>query len=75
MTMYRKLTHTNSLLDESSYKPTSQKTHFKTIKDYNYRLMKQVQLVSDTPYSLCNEKKNTLNMFFIHKNNYSADFI
>jgi len=37
--------------------------------------MKQVQLVSDTPYSLCNEKKNTLNMFFIHKNNYSADFI
>jgi len=63
MTMYRKLTHTNSLLDESSYKPTSQKTHFKTIKDYNYRLMKQVQLVSDTPYSLCNEKKYLEHVF------------
>ena len=43
MTVYRKPTHTDRLLDESSYIPTSHKaTNIKT-------LTRQAQLVCDTP--------------------------
>ena len=49
--MYRKATHTDRLLDESSYNPTSQKAT--TIKT----LTRRAQLVCDTPDSLCDENR------------------
>ena len=65
--MYRKLTHTDRLLDESSYNPTSHKaTTMRT-------LTRQAQLVCDTPDSLRDENKHLQRVFM--KNNYDADFI
>ena len=56
-TVYRKLTHTDRLLDESSYNPTSHKaTTMKT-------LTRRAKLVCDTPDSLRDENKYTLNVF------------
>ena len=66
-TVYRKSTHTDRLLDESSYNPTSHKAT--TIKT----LTRRAQLVCDTPDSLRDENRYLERVF--HKNNYNADFI
>ena len=66
-TVYRKPTHTDRLLDESSYNPTSHKAT--TIRT----LTRQAQLVCDTPDSLRDEKRYLERVF--HKNNYNTDFI
>ena len=65
-TVYRKPTHTDRLLDESSYNLTSHKaTTSKT-------LTRRAQLVCDTPDSLRDENKYLERVFI--KNNYNADF-
>ena len=56
-TVYRKPTHTDRLLDESSYNPTSHKAM--TIKT----LTRRTQLVCDTPDSL-SDKNNYLDRVF-----------
>ena len=66
-TVYRKPTHTNRLLDQSSYNPTSYKAT--TIKT----LTRRAQLVCDTPDSLRDENRYLERVF--HRNNYNADFI
>ena len=66
-TVYRKPTHTDRLLDELSYNPTSHKAA--TIKT----LTRQTQLVSNTPDSFRDENRYLESVF--HKNNYNADFI
>ena len=66
-TVYRKPVHTDRLLDESSYNPTSHKAT--TIK----ALTRRAQLVSDTPDSLRDENRYLERVF--HKNNYNANFI
>ena len=66
-TVYRKPTHTDRLLDESSYNPTSHKPT--TIRT----LTRRAQLVCDTPDSLRDENKYLERVFM--KNNYDADFI
>ena len=66
-TVYRKPVHTDRLLDESSYNPTSHKPT--TIKT----LTRRAQLVCNTPDSLCDENKYLERVFT--KNNYNADFI
>ena len=66
-TVYRKPTHTDRLLDESSYNPTSHKAT--TIRT----LTRRAQLVCDTPDSLRVENKYLERVFL--KNNYNADFI
>ena len=66
-TIYRKPTHTDRLLDQSSYNPTSHKaTAIRT-------LTRRVQLVCDSPDSLTHEIKYLDNAF--NKNNYNRDFI
>ena len=66
-TVYRKPTHTDRLLDESSYNPTSHKAT--TIRT----LTRRAQLVCDTPDSLRDENRYLERVF--HKNKYNADFI
>ena len=66
-TVYRKPTHTDRLLDESSYNPTSHKAT--TIRT----LTRRAQLVCNTTDSLSDENKY-LNRVF-SKNNYNEDFI
>ena len=66
-TVYRKPTHIDRLLDESSYNPTSHKAM--TIKT----LTRRAQLVCDTPDSLRDENRYLERVF--HENNYNADFI
>ena len=66
-TVYRKPTHTDRLLDQSSYNPTSHKAT--TIKT----LTRRAQLVCDTPGSLRDENRYLERVF--RKNNYNADFI
>ena len=66
-TVYRKPTHTDRLLDESSYNRTSHKAT--TIRT----LTRRAQLVCDTPDSLRDENRYLERVF--HKNNYNADFI
>jgi len=66
-TVYRKPTHTNRLLDESSYNPTSHKAT--TIKT----LTRRAQLVCDTPNSLRDKNRYLEHVF--HKNNYNAYYI
>ena len=56
-TVYRKLTHTDRLLDESSYNPTSHKAT--TIKT----LTRRAQLVCNTPDSLSDENKYLRRVF------------
>ena len=65
--IYRKPTHTDRLLDQSSYNPTSHKAT--TIQT----LTRRAQLVCDSTDSLTNET-NYLNSVF-SKNNYNADFV
>jgi len=60
-TVYRKPTHTDRLLDESSYNPNSHKAT--TIRT----LTRRAQLVCDTPDSLRDENRYLERVF--HKNN------
>ena len=62
-TIYRKLTHTDRLLDQSSYNPTSHKAT--TIRT----LTRRAQLVCDSPDSLTDEIKYLDSVF--NKNNYN----
>ena len=66
-TVYRKPTHTDRLLNQSSYNPTSHKAT--TIKT----LTRRAQLVCDTTDSLSDENKYIDRVFY--KNNYNADFV
>ena len=66
-TIYRKPTHTDRLLDQSSYNPTSHKAT--TIRT----LTRRVQLVCDSPDSLQDETDYLNNLF--SKNNYNTDFV
>ena len=66
-TVYRKPTHTDRLLDQTSYNPTSHKvTMVRT-------LMRRAQIVCNSLNSLTDEA-NHLNTVFI-KSNHSTDFI
>ena len=65
-TVYRKPTHTDRLLDQTSYNPTSHKAT-------TVRTLTRRALVCDSDYSLTDEIKH-LNTVFI-KNNYNTDFI
>ena len=67
-TIYRKPTHTDRLLDQSSYKPTS---HIKatTIRT----LTRRAQLVCNSPDSPQDETGYLNNGF--SKNNYNTDFV
>ena len=56
-TIYRKLTHIDRLLDQSSYNPTSHKAT--TI----WTLTRRAQLVCDSPDSLTDDIKNLDNVF------------
>ena len=60
-------THTDGLLDQSSYNPTSHKAT--TIPT----LTRRVQLVCDSPDSLQDETDYLNNVF--SKNNYNTDFV
>ena len=64
-TVYRKPTHTDRLLDESSYNPTSHKAT--TIKT----LTRRAQLVCGTPDSLRDENRYLESVF--HKNNNDVE--
>ena len=66
-TIYRKPTHTDRLLDQSSYNPTSHKAT--TIRT----LTRRAQLVCDSTDSLTDESKYLDNVF--SKNNYNLDFV
>ena len=66
-TVYRKPTHTDRLLDQSSYNPTSHKAT--TIRT----LTRRAQLVCDSPNSLQDETDYLYNVF--SKNNYNTDFV
>ena len=66
-TVYRKPTHTDRLLDQTSYNPTSHKAT--TVRT----LTRRAQIVCDSHDSLTDET-NHLNTVFV-KNNYSTDFI
>ena len=66
-TIYRKPTHTDRLLSQSSYNPTSHKAT--TIQT----LTRRAQLVCDSTDSLTDETNYLNNVF--SKNNYNADFV
>ena len=66
-TVYKKPTHTDRLLDQTSYNPTSHKAT--TVRT----LTRRAQIVCDSDDSLTDEIKH-LNTVFI-KNNYNTDFI
>ena len=66
-TVYRKPTHTDRLLDESSYNPTSHKAT--TIRT----LTRRAQLVCNTTDSLSDENKYLHRVF--SKNNYNEELI
>ena len=66
-TIYKKPTHTDRLLDQSSYNPTSHKAT--TIRT----LTRRAQLVCDSPDSLQDETDYLNNVF--SKNNYNTDFV
>ena len=65
-TIYRKPTHTDRLLDQSSYNPTSHKAT--TIRT----LTRRAQLVCDSTDSLSDESKYLDNVF---SKNYNPDFV
>ena len=69
MTIYRKLTHTNRLLDQSSYNLTSHKATTTCI----WTLMRRAQLVCDSPDSLQDKTDCLTNTFT--KNNYNKDLM
>ena len=64
---YRKPTHTDRLLDQSSYNPTAHKAT--TIRT----LTRQAQLVCDSPDSTQNETDHLKKVF--SKHNYNTDFV
>ena len=64
---YRKPTHTDRLLDQSSFNPTSHKAT--TIQT----LTRRAQLICDSPDSLADENNYLDNVF--NKNNYDKDFV
>ena len=66
-TVYRKPTHTDRLLDQSSYNPTSHKAT--TIQT----LTRRAQLVCGSPDRLADENNYLDNVF--NKNNYNKDFV
>ena len=66
-TVYRKPTHTDRLLDQTSHNPTSHKAT--TVQT----LTRRAQIVCDSDESLADEIKH-LNTVFT-KNNYNTDFI
>ena len=66
-TVYRKPTHTDRLLDECSYNPTSHKAT--TI----HTLTRRAQLVCDSRDSLADEREYLDNVF--SKNNYNRHFV
>ena len=66
-TVYRKPTHTDRLLEQSSYNPTSHKAT--TIQT----LTRQAQLVCDSADRLADENNYSDNVF--NKNNYNKDFV
>ena len=65
--IYRKPTHTDELLDQPSYNPTSHKAT--TVRT----LTRRAQLVCDSPDSLQDETDYLNNVF--SKNNYNTDFV
>ena len=66
-TVYRKPTHTDRLLDQTSYNPTSHKAT--TIKT----LTKRAQLLCDSPDDLLNETRHLERVF--QKNDYDPTFV
>ena len=66
-TVYKKRTHTDRLLEQTSYNPTSHKAT--TVRT----LTRRAQTVCDSDHSFTDEMKH-LNTVFI-KNNYNTDFI
>ena len=66
-TVYRQATHTDRLLDQTSYNPTSHKATTERT------LTTRAQIACDSHDSLTDETKH-LNSVFI-KNNYSTDFL
>ena len=66
-TVYRKPTHTDRLLDQTSYNPTSHKAT--TIKT----LTRRAQRVCDSPDKLHDEYEYLQSVF--DKNNYNVDFV
>ena len=61
-TVYRKPTHTDRLLDQSSYNPTSHRA-----------LTRRAQIICDSADSLRDENEHLRQIF--HKNDYSDEFI
>ena len=61
-TVYRKPTHTDRLLDQSSYNPTSHRV-----------LTRRAQIICDSADSLRDENEHLRQIF--HKNDYSDEFI
>ena len=66
-TVYRKPTHTDRLLDQSSYNPTSHRAT--TVRT----LTRRAQIICDSTDSLCDENEHLRQIF--HKNDYSDKFI
>ena len=66
-TVYRKPTHTDRLLDQSSYNPTSHRAT--TVRT----LTRRAQIICDSTDSLRDENEHLRQIF--HKNNYSDEFI
>ena len=66
-TVYRKATHTDRLLDQSSYNQTSHRAT--TIRT----LTRRAQIICDSADSLRDENEHLRQIF--HKNDYSDDFI
>ena len=66
-TVYRKPTHTDRLLDQTSYNPTSHKAT--TVKT----LTRRARLVCDSPDKLQDEYKHLRSVF--DKNGYNTDFV
>ena len=66
-TVYRKPTHTDRLLDQSSYNPTSHRAT--TVRT----LTRRAQIICDSTDSLRDENEHLRQIF--HKNDYSDEFI
>ena len=66
-TVYRKPTHTDRLLDQSSYNPTSHRAT--TVRT----LTRHAQIICDSTDSLRDENEHLRQIF--HKNDYSDEFI
>ena len=67
ITVYRKPMHTDRLLDQLSYNPTSHSAT--TVRT----LTRRAQIICDSTDCLCDENENLRQIF--HKNDYSDEFI